>query len=188
MAVLTDYDISCLQHKDRPDLQDVCHSVGIEVVEDCYPLERKHERFIKEVLYCPVNQIPKKQLDGFIREGGSIREENNRIVSAGLGETKANNPQHLIETICKKIRLLNSGGYTIFKSNRLYVFVDTVLSLFDSYVASIIDEVGKCDGKYSFDTIYLFGWYEFVICDMSHKTFERKDVTPEIRSKIKNLM
>jgi hypothetical protein len=124
LGMICGYDIGCLIHDDSPDLQDAQNSIGIEVVQDVYPNELKATRFIESVWNTPYDQIDVEKIRRFKSYGGQIRAENNKILSASMGE-RNNSPEHLIQTIKGKISKLN-GNYKSFDEYRLYVFVETV--------------------------------------------------------------
>ena len=48
LGAVCNYPIEYLACVDKPDLQDAIHSYGIEVVEDCYPNEKKSLRLFWE--------------------------------------------------------------------------------------------------------------------------------------------
>ena len=136
-----DYPIETLKCADKPDLQDEVHSYGIEVVEDCYPNEKKAERIFDEVWNVPYSDIATKKLAKFEEAGGKLKIEDNKIVGSLLGKS-GNGPNHLIGVIRDKIKKLNGGGYAKFNTYGLYVYVSTTY-LWDSYVQSVIDEVSQ---------------------------------------------
>lgn len=168
------YPIENLNCADKPDLQDIICSYGIEVVEDCYSNERKAERFIEDIQYKPYDEIDPQKIKKLEKLGGSLQAKNNKVVWGSLGPSMPNNPAHLIETIKGKIEKLNSGNYKHFDTYGLYVFVETV-SLFDSYVHSVIEEIStvQIEKRLTYDTIYLDGTFEMCVCNMSNKTFIR---------------
>lgn len=132
LEVVCDYSIECLICADKPDLQDTTHSYGIEVVEDCYSNEKEALRFISNVWHKPTSEISSEQIRKLEKLGGSIAEENGVIARAALGTT-VDSPEHLISTIKKKVEKLNSGGYKSFSKYGLYVFVNTVMNLYQSH-------------------------------------------------------
>ena len=88
-----DYPIETLKCADKPDLQDEVHSYGIEVVEDCYPNEKKAERIFDEVWNVPYSDIATKKLAKFEEAGGELKVEDNKIVGGLLGKS-GNGPNH----------------------------------------------------------------------------------------------
>lgn len=84
LEVVCDYPCGCLICADRPDLQDMSHSYGIEVVEDCYFNEKKAERFISSVCQKQVSTIKPEQIKRLEQLGGSITEKNGIVASAFL--------------------------------------------------------------------------------------------------------
>lgn len=179
------YAVDSLICTDKPDLQDVERSYGVEVVEDCYPNEKKAERFIVSVWDKELSEVSLQKIRRFHGLGGLLKQTNGRIVSASLGPSTPNNPAHLIRTIQGKIDKLNNGGYKTFRTYGLYVFVNTVF-LFTSYVQGVIEQVSEyqatMDSQY--EVIYLDGYYEMYVCDIKTKTFSRIEMNQKTRERI----
>lgn len=178
-----DFDESTLIHADSPDIQDDFKQIGIEVVEDTYESEKELERFWVKYETTPFDDIPTKIIDGYHKRGGSLSVSNNKLSGGSLGTTKNNSPEHLISTIEKKLKKLNDGLYKSFNYNMLYVFTDTV-SLFDSYVQTIIDKISSSSRKVTFDKIILDGYFELCLCDMNSSSYERHKIDKKIRNQI----
>lgn len=172
LASILNYDISTLTNSDKPDLKDDVNSVGIEVVMDCYKEEMERTRFVEQIWGKPISEIDKRKVKIFEKNGGKLSFLNKRINGASLGNPTPNNPAHLIATIKKKILKLNEGQYKLYKSNRLYVFNDTVSPLYDSYVLSIMKEICSIKKMTGFDIIYIDGYYEFTVIDVNKKSYE----------------
>ena len=62
----------------------------------------------------------------------------------------------------------------------LYVFVETI-SLYDSYVYSIIDEVNKIDVPIKYNKLILDGYFEICYCDMTTRSFSRHFIPKNTR-------
>lgn len=97
------YPIETLKCADKPDLQDEVHSYGIEVVEDCYPNEKKAERIFDKVWNVPYSDIATKKLAKFEEAGGELKVKDNKIVGGLLGKS-GNGPNYLIGVIRDKIK------------------------------------------------------------------------------------
>ncbi len=65
----------------------------------------------------------------------------------------------------------------------LYVFVETV-SLFDSYILSLIEAVNDADYPLKYTRIILDGWFEIVDCDIINQKYRRYNITSELRYEI----
>lgn len=184
LGYICGYNINNLKCADKPDLQDVTNSYGIEVVQDCYPNELEGERFIEGIGGRSVSGIQEKQIIKLREFGGTLRVENGIVVGASFIPTPCN-PGHLIKTIQKKIDKLNCGGYKQFDEYGLYVFVETIF-LFDSYVQSVVTEASayQREKERKYKTIYLDGYYEMCVCDMELHTFVKKAISKEIREKL----
>lgn len=169
---------------DKPDLQDAIHSYGIEVVEDCYPNEKRALRFVLGIWQKQMSKIKAEQLERLKRLGGSITEENGVVARADFGTTSAN-PAHLIDTIKGKVEKLNNGEYKAFASYGLYVIVDTTFP-FDSYVQSVVESIAEfqADKELFYKTIYLAWNREICICDMIKKAYTKKIISPEMHDAI----
>lgn len=183
LAEILNFNINALVHSDAPDIQDIENQIGIEVVEDTYQDEKELLRFWMKYETTPVDMIPNEKIDGYYKRHGTLKIDNNQLKGGSLGESKPNSPKHLITTINKKLRKLNSGNYAVFKSYMLYVFVDTV-SLFDSYVVSVIQEARKTDEKLKYNKLILDGYYELCYCDLETQTFCRYNISKTIRELI----
>lgn len=180
LSEILGFNIDTLVHCDSPDIQDFENRIGIEVVEDVYECEKELERFWEKYSNTSVNLIPKKKIDGYYSKKGTLKIEHNQLKGGSLGEEKPNSPKHLISTIRKKISKLNSGNYVTFSTYMLYVFVETV-SLYDSYVYSIIDEVNKIDVPIKYNKLILDGYFEICYCDMTTRSFSRHFIPKNTR-------
>lgn len=180
LSEILGFNIATLVHCDSPDIQDFENQIGIEVVEDVYECEKELERFWEKYSNTPVNLIPKKKIDGYYSKKGTLKMEHNQLKGGSLGEEKPNSPKHLILTIRKKISKLNSGNYFAFSTYMLYVFVETI-SLYDSYVYSIIDEVNKIDVPIKYNKLILDGYFEICYCDMTTRSFSRHFIPKNTR-------
>lgn len=180
---ILDFDLSTLCHKDKPDLQDFDKKIGIEVTQDVYENEMQCLRFWNRYEKTPYDKIPQKEIDLYYKNLGTLEVSDNRLITGKLGEEKANNPSHLIKTINRKLLKLNSGHYTIFDNNMLYIFVETV-NLFDSYIISLIEAVNDADYPLKYTRIILDGWFELCDCDVMNRKFYRHTITSEFRQGI----
>ena len=176
------YPSGCLKCDDKPDLQDETYSYGIEVVEDCYENEKKAERILTSIWSMPYSDIDQKKLSKYEASGGTLKVSENKILTASLGSTSIS-PDHLIETIKKKIQKLNAGGYHPFVAYGLYVFVGTTY-LWDSYVLNVIDEITRIKNEKNYKIIYLDIGFEICICDIESKTYVRKNIDKELRNQL----
>lgn len=181
------YDTEDLFCADKPDIQDRQGKCGIEVVQDIEEDERQREAFIEQVWDRPYDEIDPKKIERFQLSGGKIsRVKDNRIRSAIIGEGKPNTPTHLIETIKKKVDLLNKNFYKRFDNYGLYVFVETVSidENFDSYVFSVIEAVSTYGRKINFQKLFLDYDYGICVCDLVKQDFERIAISHEMRASI----
>ena len=180
LGLILEYDISCLVCKDMPDLQDDAHSIGIEVVEDCYEDERERERCILNYYGKAITEIPEDKIRRFESNGAKLHTEKRIITGTSLGPTRNNAPGHLIETIRKKLAKLNQGHYAQFDRYDLYIFDDTV-SLFPSYLEMIMDAVGSFKAKKKFSMLYIDGYYEMTVCNLTDESIRIVPITKEMR-------
>lgn len=173
-----------LELSDKPDIQNAIDNIGIEVVQDVYEDEMQSEREIAKIWDKPYHSISPKILSYYKRNGRNIIQENDRIKSVSLSE-KPNTPEHLISTIQNKINKLNTDSYKKFASYELYVFVDTVTLLGrESLVTKIVNAIANINSELFYKKIYLDCWFELYICDMIQRTWERKDISPEMRKEL----
>ena len=101
------YTSDSLYCSDKPDLQDIKNSYGIEVVEDCYQKEKRAERFVTGVFHKSIDEVDPRGVKRLMRLGGSITQVDGKVTAASLGPITPNTPEHLIETIQGKIDKLN---------------------------------------------------------------------------------
>ena len=177
-----------LIREDKPDLQYDTDAIGIEVVFDCYENEQANTAFVDKYYKSPISAIPCNKLRNYQARGGTYVLENGLFIPRSLGSSTPNNPEHLIETIKKKVDLINKGHYTRFASYCLYVRVDTVSPLYPSYVCEVISEINEYitsqDYQIKYDTIYLDGWYEIIVCDMNSGSYEKYSISRELQNRI----
>ena len=127
LSLVCGMDITTLRTSDKPDIVNLCDSIGIEVVNDVYKNEMELSHFLEEVRDVPVSQIPNEKIDRFYKKGGTFTVKDDQIWSPIIGTTH-NTPEHLIETIKRKIEKLNHSGYQDLQEYRLYVFVNSVIT------------------------------------------------------------
>ena len=183
LGLILEYDISCLVCKDMPDLQDDVHSVGIEVVEDCYEDERERERCFSGYYGKAIAEIPEDKISRFESNGAKLHTEKGVITRASLGPIRNNDPSHLIETIRKKLVKLNQGHYAQFNRYDLYIFDDTV-SLYPSYLETIMDAVGSIEAKKKFSVLYIDGFYKMAVCNLTDGSRKIVSISEEMRQRI----
>lgn len=172
---------------DKPDIQHKNQSFGIEVVQDIEEDERQCEVFIEQVWHKQYDEIDPKKIQRLQSIGGNIGKiENNRIRSAIIAGEKPNIPVHLMETIKKKVELLNKEIYKRFDRYGLYVFVETVSidEHFDSYVWSVIESVSTYGQKLNFHKLFLDYDYGICVCDLLKHDFERISISDQTRDLI----
>lgn len=177
------FDLSTLEYKDKPDLQDFEHQMGVEVTQDVYETEMMCLNFWNKYEKTPYDEIPIKEIELYRKNKGKLKINNNHLISGTLGEAKENSPTHLNKTINKKLIKLNSGNYKIFKNNMLYVFVETV-SLLDSYIMTVIEDVNNANYPLKYTRIILDSWFELCDCDIVNKKYCRYIITSKIRQQI----
>ena len=184
LEIVCQYPTGRLVLCDRPDLQDDNASYGVEVVEDCQENQRIVESIIPDIWEKKYSTIPSHKLKALRKYGGQ-EGVTDGIVNwclVGEGPTDIN---HLLSTIQTKIKKLNEGGYKSFHSYGLFVFVDTV-ALYDSYVASLLEDLSKLQYPIMYKTIYLEQHFEILICDTKTKTYTRKQILKADRDSINN--
>lgn len=183
LAEILDFNINALVHSDAPNIQDIENQIGIEVVEDTYQDEKELLRFWMKYEATPVDMLPNEQIDVYYKRHGTLKIDNNQLKGGSLGESKPNNPKHLITTINKKSQKMNSGNYAVFQSYMIYAFVDT-MSLFDSYVSSVIQEVRKTYEKLKYNKLILDGYYKLCYCDLETQKYCRYNISKTTRELI----
>lgn len=181
-----EFDQERLIRKDKPDLQYGTDKIGIEVVFDCYENEQANTSFIDKYYKVPIVEIPINKIRHYQSRGGTYDVENGLFIPKRLGHSMPNAPIHLIETIKKKVHLINKGQYKPFASYHLYVRVDTVSPLYPSYIYGVISEIKEYttsrDYHIKHDTIYLDGWYEIIVCDMNNEAYKTYSITRELQN------
>lgn len=174
---------------DKPDLQSTTNHCGIEVVQDVYENEQEMHHFLETIWGQPLEKVADKKIQRFEECGGSLRIKNGIIQGASLGE-KPSYPDHLIETIEKKVDLINRGGYKKFDQYGLYVFVETTFidKNWRSFVQQTINAIMKYQKCHSikYDVLYLDQLYTLCICDLRKGTFDHKEIPREMRELIRD--
>lgn len=117
----------------------------------------------------------------------SFQKSGKRIFSIDLnGEEKVcgysfaawHSNELVIDTIARKIRLINKGKFQITKHIDLYVFSDS----FDEYDDDDIDEImnaaikNQNEYEIQFRYIYFDDLYSFVMIDLSNRNYKRFDI------------
>lgn len=174
---------------DKPDLQSTTNHCGIEVVQDVHKSEQEMHHFLETIWGQPLEKAADKKIQRFEEYGGSLTVKDDIICGASLGVTP-NDPNHLIQTVQRKIDLINRGGYQTFEHYGLYVFVETVIidEHFSSNVRQVMDVViarqKECPIKY--DVLYLDQHYTLCVCDLIQKKFYYKAIPKEMRELIRD--
>ena len=172
-------ELESMKLRDKPDIQNKKQDFGIEVTRDVSELQEKQTSFIISIHEKPADEIPTSKLDRFVSSGGKYTVDGNYFKMFSTA-TISNSPEHLINSIKTKIVKLNAEDFQKFKTNCLYVFVETV-DLFESYVVSVINETSQKDG---FDYLFLDGYFEMCICNIRKGDFTRHPITKEMRNNI----
>lgn len=182
------YDRSLLLPRDKPDLQDCANSYGIEVVQDCYPEEREFIRRVLDADNTPFSSLDKKKKAYFRSKNIQLQIINDHVAGAYWNNGHPNNPDHLTQTIFRKINKLNQGGYAPFDSYGLYVFVDTVSidEQFNSYVSTVIRRSREYRAVRRYSTLYLDYYYGLCVCSLEEKRFQRRGIDEALRETIFN--
>lgn len=180
------YDRSRLRESDKPDLQDLEGSYGIEVVQDCYPEEREFIRRVLDADHVPFSTLDKKKKEYFRSKNIELQIVSDHVVAAYWNNGHPNDPEHLVNTVFRKINKLNQGGYAPFDAYGLYVFVDTVSidEQFNSYVRAVMRRVSEYPARRRYRTLYLDYYYGLCVCDLKENRFRRKTIDEACRERI----
>lgn len=179
-------DRALMLPKDKPDLQDVTDSYGIEVVQDCYPEEREFIRRVLDADHTPFSALDRKKKEYFRSKGIELQLIDDHVAGAYWNNGHPNHPQHLIATIIRKIDKLNQGGYAPFDRYGLYVFVDTVSvdEQYDAYVRTVLKAVSEYPSPRSYTTLYLDYYYGLCVCSVRERRFFRRSINEASREHI----
>lgn len=184
-----DFSLNEWIRADKSDLQSVKKHCGIEVVRDVHESEQKMQHFLETIWGQPLEKVSDKKIQRFEKYGGSLRIKDGIIQGASLGEMPSY-PNHLIETIEKKVDLINRGGYKKFDRYGLYVFVETTFidKNFRSFVQQTIDAIMEYQKCYSikYDMLYLDQLYTLCVCDLQKGSFDHKGIPKEMRELIRS--
>lgn len=180
------YDRSLLLPRDKPDLQDPVNSYGIEVVQDCYPEEREFIRRVLDADHTPFSALERKKKEYFRSKNIQLQIINDHVAGAYWNNGHPNSPEHLKETIYRKLNKLNQGGYAPFDSYGLYVFVDTVSidEQFNAYVSSVMRAAAEYPAQRRYSTLYLDYYYGLCVCSLEERRFSRKSIDETSRERI----
>lgn len=139
-----------LKQRDRPDLADETRSIGVEVTqaveqEDCYA-----EAIFSDIVDRQDGEATEKQITA-LRKCGARYYEGILVESA-----RWSSPGLLIECVRRKLRKLNGGGYSIYSTNLLFVFVET--SLTNSMRAQALEQICSLSKghAHSFEAIFVY--------------------------------
>lgn len=175
------FDLKNLQRKDKPDLQDPKHSIGIEVVRATCELEEETYKKVKDILDHEISTADRiKKIDKLKKMRVKVSANNDQIVSISWSAGKPGLPEEVIERIKEK----SKKEYTDYSTIGLFVFVETTAidENHDSYVMEIMQQVARQDN--AFNVIFLDQGRTSCRCDMQNITFERKTITAEEKRKI----
>ena len=156
-----------LVNRDRPDLQRLDKSVGIEVTRAMKPRKEAAIDMLKEMAGLHVDEKDREEVDQILKTGYGYGLQDGRYVGHLEHEywSLALPLKRIIES---KISKVASGFYSDFKEFGLYIFCkddlteeDVVLTM--EYASELQRNL---DVKYS--TIYLSLIDKLYVCDMTH--------------------
>lgn len=181
-------DRSLLLPMDKPDLQDQTNSYGIEVVQDCYPEEREFIRRVLDADHTPFSSLDRKKKEYFRSKQIELQIINDHVAGAYWNNGHPNTPDHLVETVIRKINKLNQGGYAPFQTYGLYVFVDTVSvdEQYNSYVRTVMKRVAEYPAQRYYSTLYLDYYYGLCLCSPKENKLRRRAIDEASREHIFN--
>lgn len=142
-------ELNNLDIVDKPDLQNVRMNVGIEVTTAVDKKNMELERLYTELEY------------GLIRntEGASkkIKKLGGKIINGVLihpGRTRT--LENIYNSFKEKVILLNSGNYTIFKHNYIFITDDNLIH--ESEIKMIMTQLEFIQEKYKnkFEKVYIY--------------------------------
>ena len=172
---------------DRPDLINDTESWGIEVVRDLDPRVQESQHHLQSVCNLPFSEWPAKKTKILSKNNVALTISDDKLQSALLS-TSPNTPVKTIQTIKRKIDLLNKKNYRTLSRYDLFVFVDTTCidKSYTSFVIQIIEEVIAYQKNYElkYSTIYLAHDYVLCSCDLTQGTYKHILISAELRSAI----
>ena len=162
-------ELNNLAIADKPDLQNASMSVGIEVTTAVDKKDMELERLYTEIEYGLIRNI-EGEAKKINRLGGKIID--GILIHPGRTRTLMN----IYNSFKEKVILLNSGNYTIFKHN--YIFITDENLIHEEEIKMVMMELEfiqeKQKNKFERAYIYIYGdkLYELNLKQEKYKIFK----------------
>ena len=157
-----------MRMSDKPDLQDTENGIGVEVTRVLFSHEAEVNRYSRELEMQTSQVLPPK----IASESG--KNKYSTVLYYTLPVRGNGYPvfmpslEPLMKAFMAKLKKLNSGGYTIFKENNLYL----IITPYDTYTSQKIDEfmllAGEKQANHAllYDHIFINEYGKFFDCNM----------------------
>ena len=140
--------------RDRPDLISIDEKIGVEVTSALTECEGRHNKLFQQ------NYPHENRIDIIKKEAVRLNIQKDLIIANGFVCLKKSNNKTtnyhktLINTINKKLILLNKINYNKYSKNQLYIQAS---SINDYYIEELLDHFSSYIDCYeiNFDTIYI---------------------------------
>ena len=175
-------EYNSLVRSESPDLVSAPKEFGVEITRTVdTESEAEHKFFNKEIKSHSVSEIDDKKLKSFQKSGKLIStlpiDGIQRVIGYSVAHWHSNDL--VIETISRKIQLVNNGNYQSLKHLDLYVFSDSFNEYDECDIEDIMEKTVIAQAQYDIRFRYVFfdDVYSFFQIDLHNQKYRRFDIT-----------
>lgn len=148
-----------LIRSESPDLISENREIGIEITRTVNnQSEQEHKIISKEIMNNSLTDIDREKIEFVQKSGKQIQFAviNGEKRAIGYSDFLWHTNKLVIDTIVRKIELINKGKYQITKHLDLYVFSDSFNEYDDTDINEIMNEILNVQSKYDIKLRYIF--------------------------------
>lgn len=173
-----------LEVKDKPDLQNSKIKIGVEVTRAINPIQERNEKLFNKIEYGMIRN-KKKAIEvindsykpcSVMINGEEIREPERYSKGMLMGIPENDSFDRICESFKEKIYKLNSGLYTMFLHNYLFVYSEILANqkMIDEVIIKM--NIFQEDYNRKFEKIFVYVPYYLYILNLVDKIGEIKNI------------